>query len=65
MRILENAIIPELPNLYRGKVRDNYDLPDGNRIIISSDRISAFDLILACIPWKGQVLTQTARYWFE
>lgn len=65
MRILEDAIIPELPNLYRGKVRDNYDLPDGSRIIISSDRISAFDRILACIPWKGQVLTQTARYWFE
>ena len=65
MRILEDAVIPELPNYYRGKVRDNYDLPGGERIIISSDRISAFDRILACIPWKGQVLTQTARYWFE
>lgn len=65
MRILEDAVIPELPNYYRGKVRDNYDLPGGKRIIISSDRISAFDRILACIPWKGQVLTQTARYWFE
>ncbi|WP_102226166.1 phosphoribosylaminoimidazolesuccinocarboxamide synthase [Acidimangrovimonas sediminis] len=65
MRILEKAEIPELPNPYFGKVRDNYDLPDGTRIIISSDRISAFDRILACIPWKGQVLTQTARYWFE
>lgn len=70
MRILEDAVIPELPNFYRGKVRDNYDLPADathgpRRIIISSDRISAFDRILACIPWKGQVLTQTARYWFE
>jgi phosphoribosylaminoimidazole-succinocarboxamide synthase len=62
---LAEATIPELPNHYRGKVRDNYDLPDGRRILISSDRLSAFDLILAAIPHKGQVLTQTARYWFE
>ncbi|MGR6467666.1 phosphoribosylaminoimidazolesuccinocarboxamide synthase [Rhizobium sp. PAMB 3182] len=65
MRILTEAYIPELPNYYRGKVRENYDLPDGSRVIISTDRISAFDRILTCIPYKGQVLTQTARYWFE
>ncbi|MVA73903.1 phosphoribosylaminoimidazolesuccinocarboxamide synthase [Agrobacterium vitis] len=65
MRILKEAFFPELPNYYRGKVRENYDLPDGSRIIISTDRLSAFDRILACIPCKGQVLTQTARYWFE
>jgi phosphoribosylaminoimidazole-succinocarboxamide synthase len=64
-QILADATIPELPNHYRGKVRDNYDLPDGRRIIIASDRLSAFDRILAAIPFKGQVLTQTARYWFE
>ena len=63
--VLADATIPELPNHYRGKVRDNYDLPDGRRIIIASDRISAFDKILAEIPFKGQVLTQTARWWFE
>lgn len=63
--VLADAEIPELPNHYRGKVRDNYDLPDGRRIIIASDRLSAFDRILAAIPFKGQVLTQTARYWFE
>ena len=63
--VLADATIPELPNHYRGKVRDNYDLPDGRRIIIASDRLSAFDQILAAIPFKGQVLTQTARYWFE
>ena len=63
--VLADAAIPELPNHYRGKVRDNYDLPDGRRIIIASDRLSAFDQILAAIPFKGQVLTQTARYWFE
>ena len=65
MRILDHARIPELPNPYFGKVRDCYDLPNGTRILISSDRISAFDRILTCIPWKGQVLTQTARYWFD
>lgn len=70
-RILTEAHIPELPKPYYGKVRDCYDLPptpdhpEGRRILISSDRISAFDRILAAIPYKGQVLTQTARYWFE
>ncbi|WP_428429852.1 phosphoribosylaminoimidazolesuccinocarboxamide synthase [Pararhizobium sp.] len=65
MRILSDAFIPELPGRYNGKVRENYDLPDGNRIIIATDRLSAFDVILTAIPFKGQVLTQTARYWFE
>lgn len=69
MRTLPEAVIPELPNYYRGKVRDCYDLPDTGegerRILIASDRLSAFDRILACIPWKGQVLTQIARHWFD
>jgi phosphoribosylaminoimidazole-succinocarboxamide synthase len=64
-RVLRDATIPELPNHYRGKVRDNYDLPDGRRIIIATDRLSAFDRILCAVPLKGQVLTQTARFWFE
>lgn len=63
--VLDDAFIPELPNYYKGKVRDNYDLADGSRIIIATDRLSAFDRILTAIPFKGQVLTQTARYWFE
>lgn len=63
--VLDDATIPELPNHYRGKVRDNYDLPDGRRIIIATDRLSAFDRAIAAIPFKGQVLTQTARFWFE
>jgi phosphoribosylaminoimidazole-succinocarboxamide synthase len=63
--VLSDATIPELPNHYRGKVRDNYDLPDGRRIIIASDRLSAFDRILTAIPCKGQVLTQIARFWFD
>lgn len=62
---LADASLPEFPNHYRGKVRDTYALPDGRLILIASDRLSAFDRILAVIPYKGQVLTQTARYWFE
>ncbi|MGC2413624.1 MAG: phosphoribosylaminoimidazolesuccinocarboxamide synthase [Stellaceae bacterium] len=64
-RVLDDATIPELPNHYRGKVRDNYDLADGTRLIIATDRLSAFDLNIAAIPFKGQVLTQIARFWFD
>jgi len=63
--VLTEAHFAELPNYYRGKVRENYDLPDGRRILISTDRQSAFDQVLAAVPFKGQVLTQTARFWFE
>src|SRR5271170_8358276 len=64
-QILADATIPELPNHYAGKVRDNYDLADGRRIIIATDRLSAFDRIITAIPLKGQVLTQIARFWFN
>jgi phosphoribosylaminoimidazole-succinocarboxamide synthase len=63
--VLEDATIPELPNHYKGKVRENYDLPGNRRIIIATDRLSAFDRILTAIPYKGQILTQIARYWFD
>lgn len=63
--VLAGATLPDLPGHHAGKVRDNYDLPDGRRILIATDRLSAFDRILAVIPCKGQVLTQTARFWFE
>ncbi|MBS7810895.1 phosphoribosylaminoimidazolesuccinocarboxamide synthase [Roseococcus pinisoli] len=63
--VLREAAIPELPAHYSGKVRENYDLPDGRRILIATDRLSAFDRILCAVPFKGQVLTQTARFWFE
>jgi phosphoribosylaminoimidazole-succinocarboxamide synthase len=63
-RVLPAAAIPELANFYSGKVRENYDLPDGRRVIVATDRLSAFDRILCAVPFKGQVLTQTARFWF-
>ena len=56
-----------LPNrTHRGKVRDTYDLGDGRLLIIATDRISAFDVVLPNgIPDKGNVLTQMAAFWFE
>ncbi|HLC75100.1 MAG TPA: phosphoribosylaminoimidazolesuccinocarboxamide synthase [Candidatus Nanoarchaeia archaeon] len=61
---LEMTDFPSLGEKYEGKVRDNYS-KDGRRIIIATDRLSAFDRILCTIPFKGQVLTQMARFWFE
>ena len=63
--VLTDGEYRELPNFQRGKVRDSYDLPDGRRIMIATDRQSAFDKVLAAVPFKGQVLTQTARFWFD
>ena len=57
----------DLPNLlHRGKVRDTYDLGDGRLLMVATDRISAFDVVLPDgIPDKGAVLTQMSAFWFE
>lgn len=61
---LERTDFKNLGNKYEGKVRDNYT--QGNkRIIITTDRLSAFDRVLCSIPFKGQVLNQMAVFWFE
>lgn len=62
---LKSAYFPELPDYYRGKVRENYLLSDGNRLMIATDRQSAFDCILAEVPYKGQVLNLISKFWFE
>lgn len=49
---------------YRGKVRDTYDLGD-KLLLITTDRQSAFDRVLAAVPYKGQVLNLTSAWWFE
>ncbi|NUP07791.1 MAG: phosphoribosylaminoimidazolesuccinocarboxamide synthase [Polyangiaceae bacterium] len=51
--------------LYEGKVRDNYSLPDGRRLIVTTDRISAFDRVLGTLPLKGQILNRLSAWWFE
>ena len=61
---LEGTNYP-LPGKSSGKVRDWYELPDGKRLIITTDRLSAFDRILAGVPYKGQVLNQLSAWWFE
>lgn len=64
--VLTDACFPDIPGHHvRGKVRDNYDLPDGRRLLVTTDRQSAFDKVLAAVPFKGQVLTATARFWFD
>ena len=68
-RLLDNCLteadFPELPGHQSGKVRESYDLPDGRRVMIATDRQSAFDQVLAAVPYKGQVLNQTAMFWFD
>lgn len=54
-----------LPGAYRGKVRQSYDAPGDRKIIIATDRLSAFDRNITTIPLKGQVLTQISQYWFD
>ncbi len=55
-----------IPKLYSGKVRDIYDLGGDHLLMIASDRMSAFDVVMAEeIPDKGRVLTATSAYWFE
>ncbi len=48
-----------------GKVRVSYGLPDGRRLFVTTDRLSAFDRIIAGVPYKGQVLNQLSAWWFE
>ena len=69
---LENALphclaetdLRSLGSKYEGKVRDNYTR-DGERFIVVTDRISAFDRVLGTIPFKGQVLNRLTAWWFE
>ena len=56
----------DLPHLYRGKVRDVYDAGDDRLLLVTSDRISAFDVVMAePIPDKGRVLTAMSAFWFD
>ncbi len=63
-RTVDKTDFPTLGDKYEGKVRDNYTKAQ-RRIIIVSDRLSAFDVVLCTIPFKGQVLNQLAAHWFE
>ena len=64
MKTLKTVNLKSFGKKHQGKVRDFY-LVDGKRILITTDRISAFDVILGFIPYKGQVLNQLSAFWFE
>ena len=61
---LRQADLPALGQLYRGKVRDNYSRGD-QIVMITTDRISAFDHVLGTIPFKGEVLSRLTLFWFD
>ena len=54
-----------LPDRRDGKVRTSWAVGDTQRLIVTTDRLSAFDRVLAGVPYKGQVLNQLAAFWFE
>ncbi|MBU0588255.1 MAG: phosphoribosylaminoimidazolesuccinocarboxamide synthase [Gammaproteobacteria bacterium] len=63
---LHTSTLTSLPLLARGKVRDNYAVGDDRILMLASDRISAFDVIMGePIPGKGELLTQMALFWFD
>ena len=63
---LHTSALTSLPLLARGKVRDNYAVGDDRILMVASDRLSAFDVIMGePIPGKGELLTQMALFWFD
>ena len=62
--VLDEVECPTLGEVDRGKVRDCFRQGD-KRVIVVTDRISAFDCVLGTIPFKGQVLNQIAAFWFD
>ncbi len=63
-RTLERTDFAGLGTRIEGKVRDSY-VSEGRRVLVATDRVSAFDVVLGTIPFKGQVLNQIAAFWFE
>src|SRR5690606_10135589 len=62
---LERTAFSGLGPKVEGKVRDSYLPGDGRRVLVTTDRISAFDRVLGTLPFKGQVLNQLSAWWFE
>ena len=63
---LFNSNLKSLPLIHRGKVRDIYDIDEKHMLIVTSDRLSAFDVVLPTpIPGKGALLTALSNFWFE
>jgi phosphoribosylaminoimidazole-succinocarboxamide synthase len=64
MKVIKTVNLKSFGKKYQGKVRDYY-IVDGKRILITTDRVSAFDRVLDVIPHKGQVLNKISEFWFE
>jgi len=64
-RTLQGTHFEHLGQRYEGKVRDNYTTADGRRILIATDRLSTFDVVVGTIPFKGQILNRLAAHWFD
>lgn len=65
-RVLAQTQLADLTLLHRGKVRDVFALPQNELLIVATDRLSAFDVVLPDpIPGKGEILTQMSNFWFE
>ena len=65
MQVMNTAEVGDLNLFRRGKVRDTFQLADGTLLMIATDRLSVFDVVLpTAIPGKGTVLTQMSRWWF-
>lgn len=63
---LTQSDLPGLDLIHRGKVRDVFDLGDGRLLMVATDRLSAFDVVLPDpIPGKGEMLTQISNFWFD
>jgi len=63
---LQRSDLPGLDLVHRGKVRDVYDLHDGHLLMVATDRLSAFDVVLPDpIPGKGEMLCQISNFWFD
>ena len=66
MSVLLESNLTSLSLLHRGKVRDIYEVDDDRLLIVQTDRLSAFDVILPTpVPGKGQVLTTLSNFWFD
>jgi phosphoribosylaminoimidazole-succinocarboxamide synthase len=65
-KALHTTHIKSLPLLHKGKVRDIYDIDERHMLIVTTDRISAFDVVMpTAIPGKGSILNQVTRFWME
>jgi phosphoribosylaminoimidazole-succinocarboxamide synthase len=61
-----SGIVTQYPLIHQGKVRDSFAIDDQHMLIVASDRLSAFDVVMSePIPGKGEILTRIANFWFE